>query len=318
MSMTTQPRRSPRGATAAVTLAATGALLFTSACGAVVTDDADAATGTNGAAAKGDCDPSAPLFDQVPAWLAERGCTLTVSSSGSYPPMNFFDKDGKTIIGLQPDLARGLEKQLGIKITYVIANFDAVLGGIASGRYDSAMMTMSDTEERRSQVDFIDYGSAGSSILVPTGNPQGIQGVDDLCGKTVSTVTGYVQVDQLKKISADCTAAGKEPAKTMQFPNQASADQAVGTKRADVQLGDTINSAYSAEQSKGTLELLDTVIEPNPFGMPFRKDRRNLAEAIQAGFAALLENGEFATTAQKWNLASVVPTEITINDGHGF
>jgi polar amino acid transport system substrate-binding protein len=304
--MTTRLSR-PRAAALASSL--TAALLLTG-CGAVVDDEPSADAGSGSSS-------DAPLFDQLPADVQEAG-KLTVASSGTYPPMNFFDTDGKTIVGFQPELADAIGEQLGVEVEFVVANFDAVLAGIESGRYDTAMMTMSDTEERREKVHFVDYGSAGSSIVVAGDNPEGITGMDDLCGLTVSTVTGYLQVDQLEAQSEVCTGAGNDAIDIQQFPQQVNADQAVATGRAQAQLGDTITSAYSVENSDGKLELIDTVIEPAPFGMPFTKDRTELVEAMQQAVQAIIDNGDYAEAAANYGLESVMPEQATINAGKGL
>jgi polar amino acid transport system substrate-binding protein len=285
------------------------AALLLTGCGAVV-DDKPAASGSGASS-------DAPLFDELPADVQKAG-KLIVASSGTYPPMNFFDKDGKTIIGFQPELADAIGEQLGVKVEFVVANFDAVLAGIESGRYDTAMMTMSDTEERRAKVHFVDYGSAGSSIVVAGGNPEGIKGMDDLCGLTVSTVTGYLQVDQLQAQSEICTGAGQGAIDIQQFPQQVNADQAVATGRAKAQLGDTITSAYSVENSDGKLDLIDTVIEPAPFGMPFTKDRTELVNVMQKAVQAIIDNGRYEEAAANFGLESVMPEKATINAGKGL
>lgn len=303
-----------RTRTARLLAAAAGAfvLLGAAGCGAVIDKSGGSAAGAGGAA----CDTKAPLHKLVPKDVVAKGCVLKVSSSGTYPPMNYFGPDGKTIVGFQPDLARALEKRLGIKIEYVVANFDAVLGGIASRRYDSAMMTMTDNEERRKQVDFVDYGQSGSSIVVKRGNPEKVATMDDLCGLSVSTVTGYIQVEQLATQSAECAKAGNAKITTMPFPQQVGADQAVATGRAKAQLGDTVTSAYSVRRSKGALELIDAQVEPAPFGMPFRKDRTDLRDAFEAAFKDVLASGEYAQLAAKHGLGTVTPEKITVNDGH--
>lgn len=303
----------PRTARLLATAAGAFVLLGAAGCGAVI--DKSGASAPGGGASS--CDKKAPLHKLVPKDVVAKGCVLKVSSSGTYPPMNYFGPDGKTIVGFQPDLAKALEKRLGIKIEYVVANFDAVLGGIASRRYDSAMMTMTDNEERRKQVDFVDYGKSGSSIVVKKGNPKNVTTMDDLCGLNVSTVTGYIQVKQLAAQSAECAKAGKPKITTLPFPQQVGADQAVSTGRANAQLGDTVTSAYSVQRSKGALELIDAQVEPAPFGMPFRKDRKELRDAFEAAFKDVLASGEYERLANKHGLTTVTPEKITINDGHG-
>ena len=60
------------------------------------------------------------------------------------------------------------------------------------------LSAMSDTPERQKSIDFVDYFTAGTSILVKKGNPQKINSLDDFCGKTIALQRGTTQDDVAK------------------------------------------------------------------------------------------------------------------------
>src|SRR6266852_1916024 len=71
------------------------------------------------------------IAGSVPAKYKASG--ITVATDPTYAPNEFLDKDGKTIIGMDVDLAKALGQVLGVKITVVKAGFDAIIPGLASG-----------------------------------------------------------------------------------------------------------------------------------------------------------------------------------------
>src|SRR6185437_1231321 len=90
----------------------------------------------------------------VPAAIRSKG-TITVASDASYPPMESFAADGKTIVGWDPDMAKGLAAVMGVKAKVVNATFDAIIPGLAAKKYDVGMSSFTDTKEREKTVDFV-------------------------------------------------------------------------------------------------------------------------------------------------------------------
>ena len=72
------------------------------------------------------------------------------------------------------------------------------------------MSSFSINDERVQTVDMVSYFTAGTSLAVKTGNPDGIR-ADDLCGKAVGVQAGTVQVDDLAARNTQCTTTGKAP-----------------------------------------------------------------------------------------------------------
>ena len=61
-------------------------------------------------------DPAAaPLHQMLPQDLRDKG-SITIASNVEYPPFESFDTDNTTVIGIDREIADGLERQLGITI----------------------------------------------------------------------------------------------------------------------------------------------------------------------------------------------------------
>ena len=103
----------------------------------------------------------------VPAAVKSKG-TLTVAADASYPPNEFIGSDGKTVEGMDADLAKALTGVMGLKAKVVNATFDAIIPGLAAEKYDLGMSSFTDTKEREKTVDFVTY-LIGRHVLLRQG-----------------------------------------------------------------------------------------------------------------------------------------------------
>ncbi|HIB5495959.1 TPA: transporter substrate-binding domain-containing protein, partial [Klebsiella pneumoniae] len=84
--------------------------------------------------------------------------TLTVAISAlNSPPLALLASDNRTRIGSDPDIARLLAGSLGLKLRLVPTAWEDWPLGIASGRYDVALINIAATEKRKEKFDFATY-----------------------------------------------------------------------------------------------------------------------------------------------------------------
>lgn len=170
---TTRRTTAARSRIAAVgAIAVAGALILTG-CG----DQTDKASSTpSGSAANS----SAPLFAKLPKKIQDAG-VIKVGTDATYAPMEF--TEGGKIVGVDPDVAAALAKQLGVQFKFESGTFDTLIGSMQTGRSDLVMSSLTDTKARQeglddkgaktgAGVDFVDYFSASTGILVKKGNPR--------------------------------------------------------------------------------------------------------------------------------------------------
>jgi polar amino acid transport system substrate-binding protein len=257
----------------------------------------------------------APLAASLPQAVRDAG-VLKVGSDVAYAPVEFFDTDGKTVIGIDPDLGKALESQLGVRFEFQNGTFDGLITSLRSKRIDLIMSAMSDTPERQKSIDFVDYFTAGTSILVKKGNPEGIKTLDDFCGKTIALQRGTTQEDVAKTQAAKCSAAGK-PLKVLAFDRDTEALLQVKQGRAVADMNDFPVAAYNAKTSGGgnDFEVVGEQIEAGPYGIGVRKEDTQLRDALQKALQALIDNGEYAKVLEKWNVKQGAVTSATVNGG---
>ncbi len=295
-------------ATAALALALTG-------CG----DDDEGEEGATGATGQtATFDPSTVKEDpevsaQVPADVKDKG-TLTVATDASYPPNEFIADDGKTIVGMDADLAEALGNTMGLDVKLVNATFDSILPGIAAKKYDLGMSSFTDTKEREQTVDMVTYLLAGTGFYTQSDNGTDVQGLADLCGLTIAVERGTTQADDGEAQSRKCVDAGKDPVKVDTFNDQNGANLAVTAKRAEIGMADSPVAAYIVQQSDGKLKKTGQDYGEAPYGVALDKGSE-MTPVVLAALQSLMENGHYEHILMIWGLSDEAIDEPKINDG---
>jgi polar amino acid transport system substrate-binding protein len=254
---------------------------------------------------------STDLAAEVPAKIKSKG-TLTVAVDPTYAPNEFVDSDGKTVIGMSPDLANAIFAKLGLKVKMTKASFDGIIPGLQSGKYDIGFSSFTDTKEREKVVDFVTYFEAGTSFMVAKSGGPAINGLADLCGHTVVAERGTTQADDAKAQSSKCTAAGKKAVSVKVYPDQNAANLALVSGRGDVGMADSPVAAYIAEKSNGKLKLSGKLYGPFPYGIAIPKDS-GMAEPTLAAVKAIMADGTYDKVLKKWGLEDGAITDPKIN-----
>jgi polar amino acid transport system substrate-binding protein len=240
---------------------------------------------------------------------------VRVASGVSFPPMEYFDTDNKTVIGFDADLGKALGEVLGVKFDFRNTNFDGIIGGLKAGRYDLGLTSMIDKKERQAEVDFVDYLKSGVTFLTLKGNPDGLTTQTDLCGKTVAVEKGATGDLVTDDITAQCKKDGKPAVDKKPFPDQASAVQALQSGRADAVLALDLTLAYNVKQNPDAFEVPAKPFGLLPVGIPVPKDDTALRDAVQAALKKVQENGTYDELLAKWNLTDQALTGAPINTG---
>jgi polar amino acid transport system substrate-binding protein len=249
----------------------------------------------------------------VPAAIKAKG-TLTVAADASYAPNEFFAPDGKTIIGMDADLAKALGSELGLSVNMTNVTFASIIPGMAAGKYDLGMSSFTDTKEREKTVDFVTYFSAGSSLMVKAGNPENLSTTDtSLCGKTVAVEKGTTQEStDVPADTAKCKASGKPAVTSLSFDDQNGANLALSSGRADGVLADSPVAAYAAQQSGGKFAISGQAYGTAPYGIAIPQGN-GMAPAVLAALKVLMSNGTYTQILTKWGIQSGAITSPVIN-----
>jgi polar amino acid transport system substrate-binding protein len=91
---------------------------------------------------------------------------FTVGVEIGYPPMEYYDTDGVTLMGFDIELAKALADRLGLQVKYIDTAWDGILAGLDAYRYDIAI-NVTILPERQKKYNFT-KPYIGSSIIIVT------------------------------------------------------------------------------------------------------------------------------------------------------
>ena len=280
------------------------AALAITACGS---DDSSSSTST--AASTGiTATKDSAIAATVPAKYSSAG-NLSVATDASYAPMEYVKDGTKDIIGADVDLANALGQVMGLKTDVQNAGVDAIIPGLASGKYDMGMSSCTDTKEREATVDFVTYFEAGTSFFGKKGGPAP-NDLAGLCGLTVAVEKGTIQADDANAEAKKC--ASDKKLTVLVFPDQNGANSAVISGRAEISMADSPVAAYQVTKSDGQLVLVGTPYGTAPYGIAIPKNS-GLSGPILAAMKNLIAGGQYTAILKKWGLEEGAITDPVIN-----
>jgi polar amino acid transport system substrate-binding protein len=262
---------------------------------------------------------SGSLLSKLPADI-QSSKEIKVGSDIEYAPIEFFKEGTEEVQGVDYDLAQAMGAKLGVKMTFVNdTDFAGIILAMQSGRFDIIMSAMNDNAERRGKgVDFIDYFSAGSGIIVAKGNPNGITSLADLCGQTVAVQKGTVQdTDIITPQIKTCDTAGKKLV-VLRFEKDSDALQQVKNGRAVANFEDFPVAAYNAKTAGGgnDFEVVETQVgEVGSYGIAVSAKDTQLRDALQAALQAVIADGTYDQILATWGVEKGALKTAALNGG---
>ena len=155
----------------ALALVAVMAVSALAACGGSSSGGSSAGTEDTGSAAA----PADETAAAAPLTINEG--QLIMATNAYFPPYEYYE--GEEIVGIDAEIAAAVAERLGLELVIEDIEFDSIIAGIQTGKYDIGLAGMTVTEDRLQSVNFsTPYATGIQSIIVPEGSP--ITNLDDL------------------------------------------------------------------------------------------------------------------------------------------
>ncbi len=158
----------------------------------------------------------------------------------------------------------------------------------------------------------MDYFTAGEGFYIKTGG-QTFNGLDSLCGHTVSVEDGTTEQTDAQTQAKTCTTGGKPTVTVLSYGNQSQANLAVSSGRAEVGFADSQVAAYIVATSNGVFQNSGTAFEVAPYGFALPKGD-GMAAPVEAAVNVLISNGTYTKILSKWGVQAGAVTTAAIND----
>ena len=292
-----------------VTLTAGAAIvgLALSACGS--SSLSTPTTSGSTPAASQAADPA--LVAKLPAKIKTAG-QIVVGTDATYAPNEFLAADGKTVQGMDVDLFNAVMQKFGVKVVWQPANFDSIILGVDSGKYDVGVSSFTINPDRKKQVNMVSYFNAGTQWAVLKGNPKKVD-PENACGLSIGVQKGTVQIDDLTARSKKCTDAGKKPITQIVEQAQSKVTADVVSGKAAAMLADSPVGLYAVKQTSGQLEALGKIYAAAPYGFVIPKSETAFAQAITDALTSLNSTGDYKKALSTWGNDSGAISTFAVN-----
>lgn len=253
------------------------------------------------------------LAGMGPDEIKEYG-TLVIATNAEFEPFEYFDKDGKTIIGWDMDIARELARLLGVKIDIQHMEFDSVLSAVSTGRAHIAMAGISINPTRDETVDFSENVFDSTQMIIVRSDNTDIQDAFDLEGKVVGGQNGTVGL-QLAQMSEDWAYDfDDEGNPILDSPILGKPAQAKGFQSGALAVTDLINGKldavildkYPAEaivskaENAGKVKILETPVFEDAYAFAVSEGNKALADWINSAIAEMKASGFWEQNMTKY------------------
>jgi glutamate transport system substrate-binding protein len=271
----------------AASLAAVGLIL--AGCGSEAGEQAEEAT-ENTAEVQEDVEFEAGT---TMAELNEAG-TMTVGTKFDQPGFGLLNPNTQVPEGFDVEIAKIIAAELGIAaddiewVETVSANREPFL---QNGQVNVVAATYTINDTRKQLVDFAGpYYLAGQDIMVAEGNPEGIEGPEDLAGKNVCSVEGSTPAQNIRDNYPE--------AQLTLFDVYSKCADALAAGQVDAVSTDNVILLGLVAGSDGAFELVGNPFTEEPYGIGLPKGDDAFRDFINDVLEESYENG---TWEEAWD-----------------
>ncbi|MCE9581798.1 MAG: basic amino acid ABC transporter substrate-binding protein [Planctomycetes bacterium] len=213
---------------------------------------------------------------------------IRVGTEASYVPFEF--QEGGEIKGFDADLIRAVGREIGRPVELSNSEFQGLVPGLKTNRYDAVISCVTITEERKKEVDFSDpYYDAGQIVAVRA-DESAIKSKDDLKGKRIGAQSNTTGLEQAKTL-------GGSIVKEYEDVNMAFQDLA--NNQIDAVINDEPVSRRLAAVKPG-FKVVGEVFTKEQYGIVVKKGDAALQAEINKALKKIRESGELQKLKEKW------------------
>lgn len=239
-----------------------------------------------------------------PPELVEDGM-LTYGVAATFAPFEYME-DGE-LAGFDIEFGAAIAAAMGLEVNPLNMEFNGLIPALQGGRLDIINSAMYINPERDEQVDFIPYMLVGNEIIVPLGNPLGIQSREDLCGLSVAVTLGGIQERYAREDAERCEADGQETVNVMTLPTAQDSALSVRQGRADAFFNSTPGAMIQVQELPDVYEIVGETFEANTqIGIAVREGDETTRAAIEAAIEQVVADGTYAALMEKYGFPATV------------
>ena len=215
---------------------------------------------------------------------------LIMATNAFFPPYEYYE--GDKIVGIDVEIATAVAEKLGLELVIEDVEFDSIIAGVQSGKYDIGCAGMTITEDRLKSVNFSTPYATGIQSIIVTADSE-ITDIDVLLagdykvGVQSGTTGDIYMTDDIGEDRVERFTKGND------------AVIALTSGKIDAVVIDNEPAKAFVAANEG-LKILETPYTVEDYAMAINKDNVALKDAINQALKELTDDGTIAAIINKY------------------
>lgn len=247
---------------------------------------------TAGAVHAQDCPENLPVISEG---------KLTMSINATIPPTQYIDEKGE-LVGLHREFGDMIAERLCLEPEYANVQFEVQIPGLQAKRWDMINTGLFYTDERSKIMKLVPYKINSLAIIGPSGNPEGVDSLEDLAGRVVGVEIAGFEEKKIREINDEQVASGLESMDIRVFNTYGETFLALGAGQVEaVFAGDEIGKYY---EGKGQFtKMLSGLFPGSPAA--FAYDNQELADAVVQVLVDMKADGAYDELMDSFGITKI-------------
>ena len=229
--------------------------------------------------------------DDLLAQIKERG-SIIVAMEGTWAPWTYHD-DNNDLVGYDVEVAQNIAEKLGVEVEFVEGEWDGLLAGLETGRYDIMVNGVGVTDERAEKYNFSTPYAYNKTAVIVRGDYDEISSMEDLNGKKTANTISSTYAAQAEAYGATVTPVD-DLNQTIELLLSNRID---ATLNAEVVFND-----YKKEHPDSNIKIATYSDQVEEIAIPIRKgdDTVTLLEAVNDALDEMAKDGTLTELSEKY------------------
>ena len=226
---------------------------------------------------------------------AKNDNVLTMATNAEFPPYEFME--GGKIVGIDAEIGAAIAEKLGKELVIENVDFDSLIPGVQTNKYDFVMAGMTVTDERKEQVNFSQTYATGVQVIIVKEDSK-ITSVDDLFAEGANNKIG-VQLATTGDLYCTWDIEDEGLGSVERFNKGADAVMALNSGKVDCVVIDNEPAKVFVANNPG-LKILDTEYITEDYAIAISKDAPELLAEIDKALGELIADGTVKNIIEKY------------------
>ena len=226
---------------------------------------------------------------------AKNDNVLTMATNAEFPPYEFME-DGK-VVGIDAEIGAAIAEKLGKELVIENVDFDSLIPGVQTNKYDFVMAGMTVTDDRKEQVNFSQTYATGVQVIIVKEDSK-ITSVDDLFAEGANNKIG-VQLATTGDLYCTWDIEDESLGTVERYNKGADAVMALNSGKVDCVVIDNEPAKVFVANNPG-LKILDTEYITEDYAIAVSKDAPELLTEIDKALGELIADGTVQKIIEKY------------------